>query len=83
MLLIMRRGSVRYFDDLAPAVSELNMAAIISEETPVEAEYELNLILDKLVKENRISSSLKKASFGDLAPDRWGCPESKSIQYQI
>jgi hypothetical protein len=59
-------GSVRYFDDFAPAIPEFSMVAIESDEAPVEAEHKMDLILDKVIKENRITSSLKEASFLSL-----------------
>jgi len=59
-------GSVRYFDnftlDQADEDIQLETAAIVSDESP----NKWDLILDKVISENRITSSLTEASFFSL-----------------
>lgn len=61
-------GSIRYFDDFSPSELDLNMAGFdpAESQTQVEAEHEFDLIQNKVIEENRITSTLEEGSFFSL-----------------
>ena len=60
-------GSARYFEDIeSPILKQEVLSFETIENQATDVEIEMDAVLDKVIKENRITSSLKKASFLSL-----------------